>query len=447
MDDDSTRLLSVAERLIETARKAGADACDVAVVRSFGRSVSVRLGAVEDTENSESEDMSLRVFVGRRLATVSGDVQSDPQPLVERAIAMAKVSPEDPYARLADADRLADGRDDPGLDLYDDTDLATTAMIDEALAMEEAARGVAGVTNSGGASVSAGAAGLVLATSSGFAGHRMRSGFSRSISVIAGTGVGMQRDYGFDSRIHYADLDDPEAIGRRAGERTVRRLNPGTAATGRMPILYDPRIARGLIGSIVAAVNGAAIARGTSFLKDRMGQAILPESFTLTDNPLLPRRPGSRPFDGEGVRGAPMALVENGILRNWLLDTATATELGLASNGRAARGGNGVSPSSSNVLLSPGQMSREALIRETGTGLYIDELIGHGTNLVTGDYSCGASGYLIENGELTTPVSELTIAGNLTDMLASLTAADDLDERFSTVVPTLRIGSMTVAGA
>ncbi|MDX1732353.1 MAG: TldD/PmbA family protein, partial [Aurantimonas coralicida] len=317
----------------------------------------------------------------------------------------------------------------------------------EALAMEEAARGVAGVTNSGGASVSAGAAGLVLATSSGYAGHRMRSGFSRSISVVAGTGVGMQRDYDFDSRIHYADLDDPEAIGRRAGERTVRRLNPGTTATGRMPVLYDPRIARGLIGSIVAAVNGAAIARGTSFLKDRMGQAILPESFTLTDNPLLPRRPGSRPFDGEGVRGAPMALVENGILRNWLLDTATATELGLTSNGRAARGGNGVSPSSSNVLLSPGQMSREALIRETGTGLYIDELIGHGTNLVTGDYSCGASGYLIENGELTTPVSELTIAGNLTDMLASLTAADDLDERFSTVVPTLRIGSMTVAGA
>ncbi|MEF2551458.1 TldD/PmbA family protein [Aurantimonas sp. A2-1-M11] len=446
MDDDSTRLLSVAERLIKTARNAGADACDVAVVRSFGRSVSVRLGAVEDTENSESEDMSLRVFVGRRVATVSGDIHSDPQPLVERAIAMAKVSPKDPFASLADPDRLADGSDDFALDLHDGTDLSTKAMIAEALEMEDAARGVEGVTNSGGASVSAGASGLVLATSSGFAGHRMRSGFSRSVSVIAGTGVGMQRDYDFDSRIHYGDLDRPEAIGRRAGERTVRRVNPRTAATGRMPIIYDPRIARGLVASIVSAVNGAAIARGTSFLKDRMGQPILPAAFTLMDNPLMVRRPGSRPFDGEGVRGEPMPLVEDGVLRNWLLDTATARELGLRSNGRASRGGSGVSPSASNVMLSPGQMSREALIRDTGEGLYIDELIGHGTNLVTGDYSCGASGYLIENGELTTPVSELTIAGNLTDMLASLTAADDLDERFSIVVPTLRIESMTVAG-
>ena len=444
MNEDGTRLLSVAERLIETARRAGADACDVAVIRTFGRSASVRLGKVEDTESSESEDVSLRVFVGKRVATVSANIDADPAGLAERAVAMAKVSPEDAYASLADPDRLAG--DDLDLDLYDPTDVSSERMVEEALAMEDAARAVAGVTNSGGASVAAGAAGLVLATSSGFAGHRMRSSFSRSVSVVAGEGVKMQRDYDFDSRIHRDDLESPEAIGRRAGERTVRRLNPGMAKTGRVPVIFDPRIARGLIGSLVGAINGAAIARKTSFLKDCLGKPVLPESFTVTDDPLLRRRPGSRPFDGEGVRSEAMDLVRDGVLQTWILDTATARELGLATNGRAARSAGGVSPSSSNVLVSPGDRTPEALIRETGSGLYLDELIGQGANLVTGDYSRGASGFLIENGELTTPVSELTIAGNLKDMLLSLTAANDLDERFSIVAPTLRLGAMMVAG-
>ena len=444
MHEDTTRLLATAERLIETARKAGADACDVAVVRSFGRSVSVRLGKVEETESAESEDMSLRVFVGRRVATVSADIHADAQPLAERAVAMAKVSPADAFAGLADPLRLA--RDALDLDQFDASDLDSRTMVEQALAMEEAARAVEGVTNSGGASVSAGSSGLVLATSSGFAGHRMRSGFSRSVSVIAGEGVKMQRDYDFDSRIHSADLTAPEAIGRSAGERAVRRLDPGTVATGRYPVIFDPRIARGLIGSIVSAINGSAIARKTSFLKDRRGEAILPASFTIMDDPLLPRRPGSRPFDGEGVRGEAMALVENGVLVNWILDTATAKELDLETNGRASRSSGGVSPSATNVLVSPGNVTPAELVRETGRGLYIDELIGHGTNLVTGDYSRGASGFLIENGEITTPISELTIAGNLREMLASLAAANDLDERFSIVAPTLRIESMMVAG-
>ncbi len=444
MHDDTTRLLATAERLIETARKAGADACDVAVVRSFGRSVSVRLGKVEETESAESEDMSLRVFVGRRVATVSADIHADAQLLAERAVAMAKVSPEDAFAGLANPQRLA--REELDLDQFDAVDVDSRTMVEQALAMEEAARAVEGVTNSGGASVSAGSSGLVLATSSGFAGQRMRSGFSRSVSVIAGEGVKMQRDYDYDSRIHYADLTAPEAIGRSAGERAVRRLDPGSVATGRYPVIFDPRIARGLIGSIVSAINGSAIARKTSFLKDRLGEAILPTSFTIMDDPLLPRRPGSRSFDGEGVRGEAMALVENGVLVNWILDTATAKELGLETNGRASRSSGGVSPSGTNVLVSPGEMTPAELVRETGRGLYIDELIGHGTNLVTGDYSRGASGFLIENGEITTPVSELTIAGNLREMLASLAAANDLDERFSIVAPTLRIESMMVAG-
>ena len=444
MDNDTARLLTVAERLIETARKAGADASAVAVMRSFGRAASVRLGKVEDTESAESEDVALRVFVGRRVATVSADVKADLERLAERAVAMARVSPEDAFAGLADPARLAS--DDLDLDLYDPTEMAASDMVDQALSMEDAARAVSGVTNSVGASVSAGASGLVLATSTGFAGQRMRSGFSRSISVIAGEGVGMQRDYDFDSRIHAADLDTPEAIGRRAGERTVRRLAPGKVPTGRYPVIFDPRIARGLIGSLVSAINGAAIARGTSFLKDRMGSPVLPATFTVTDEPLLRRRPGSRPFDGEGVRGETLCLVRDGVLENWILDSATGRELGLESNGRASRSVGGVSPASTNVIVSAGAMTPGELVRDTVSGLYIDELLGLGADLVTGDYRRGASGFRIENGEITSPISELTIAGNLRDMLLQLTAANDRDERFSIVAPTLRIESMTVAG-
>ncbi|MCB8836955.1 TldD/PmbA family protein [Aurantimonas sp. VKM B-3413] len=444
MDEDTKRLLDVAERLINAAKAAGADAADAAVVRSFGRSVSVRLGKVEETESAESEDLSLRVFVGRRVSTVSANIDADVARIAERAVAMARVSPEDAYAGLADPALLAG--DEIDLDLYDPTALASETMVEQALALEDAARAVPGITNSGGASVSAGASGLVLVTSFGFSGHRMRSGFSRSVSVIAGEGVKMERDYDFDSRIHYGDLEAPETIGRRAGERTVRRLDPKMPKTGSYPIVFDPRVARGLIGSLVGAINGAAIARGTSFLKSRMGERVLPAGMTITDDPLLPRRPGSRSFDGEGVRGEKLVLVEDGILKTWVLDTATGKELGLATNGRASRSSGGVSPSSSNVMLSAGELSPEALIRDTESGIYVHELIGQGTNLVTGDYSRGATGYLIENGELTTPVSELTIAGNLRDMLLALTAADDLDERFSVVAPTLRVDKMTVAG-
>lgn len=445
MQDDTARLLTLAERLIEIAGRAGADASDAAVVRSFGRSATVRLGKVEDTESAESEDLSLRVFVGQRVATVSADIHADLERLAERAVAMARVSPEDRFAGLADPSLLATGPLD--LDLHDATELPAARLVEEALEMEAAALAVSGVTNSGGASVSAGSSGLVLATSTGFLGHRMRSGFSRSVSVIAGEGTAMQRDYEFDSRIHYADLDDPAGIGRRAGERAARRVNPRKVPTGRYPVVFDPRLSRGLVGSILSAINGAAIARGTSFLKDRMGEAILPPGIDLVDDPLLKRRPGSRPFDGEGVRTGALKLVEDGVLKSWILDTATGRELGLATNGRASRGGGGVSPSSTNVTMSAGERSPQELIASIDCGLYVDELIGQGVNLVTGDYSRGASGYLIEKGELTHPISEITIAGNLRDMLLSLVPANDRDERFSTVAPTLLVPSMTVAGA
>ncbi|MEN3794125.1 TldD/PmbA family protein [Fulvimarina sp. MAC3] len=444
MDQNTTRLLNVAERLLDRVKQAGADAADVAVATATSKGVEVRLGKVEETESSETESVSLRVFVGNRVASVSGDTRSDLSMLAERAVAMAKVSPPDDYASLADPDRLA--KDLLDLDQFDPTEVSSDELRDAALAMEDAARAVPGVTNSGGASAGSGSVSLVLATTTGFRGHRTRSSFSRSVSVVGGEGTRMQRDYDFDSRLHYGDLDDPEAIGRRAGERVVRRLDPGGMETGRLPVIFDPRVSRGLIASLVSAINGAAIARGTSFLKWKMGEQVLPETMTLTDEPTLKRRPGSRPFDGEGVAGEPLTLVENGILKTWLLDTATAKELGLTTNGRASRSGAGLSPSATNVILTPGAMSPDELIAETGTGLYVDEMIGHGANLVTGDYSRGASGFLIENGKLTRPVSEITIAGNLKDMLLSLTAADDLDTRFSVVAPTLRVAQMTIAG-
>ncbi|EAU41739.1 modulator of DNA gyrase protein [Fulvimarina pelagi HTCC2506] len=444
MDQNTTRLLNVAERLLERVKQAGADAADVAVATATSKGVDVRLGKVEETESSETESVSLRVFVGKRVASVSGDTRSDLSMLAERAVAMAKVSPPDEYASLADPDRLA--KDLIDLDQFDPTEVSPDELRDAALAMEDAARAVPGVTNSGGASAGAGSVSLVLATTTGFRGHRTRTSFSRSVSVVGGEGTRMQRDYDFDSRLHYSDLDAPDAIGLRAGERVVRRLDPGGMPTGRVPVIFDPRVARGLIASLVSAINGAAIARGTSFLKRQMGEQVLPESMTLTDEPTLKRRPGSKPFDGEGVAGEPMTLVENGILKTWLLDTATANELGLQTNGRASRSGAGLSPSATNVILNPGAMSSDELTSDTGTGLYVDEMIGHGANLVTGDYSRGASGFLIENGKLTRPVSEITIAGNLKDMLLSMTAADDLDTRFSVVAPTLRVAQMMIAG-
>ncbi|RIX99597.1 TldD/PmbA family protein [Aureimonas flava] len=444
MNDDIGRLEETGQRLIEAARRAGAHAADAAVVRSRSQSAQVRLGKVEGLESSESDDLSLRVFVGRRVATVSADPRADMDRLAERAVAMARVSPEDPYAGLADPALLAADR--PDLDLFDPTEISGEGLVETARALEEAALGVPGVTRSGSASAGFGATGLVLVTSTGFSGWRRRSGFSRSVSAVAGEGTGMERDYDFDSRIHAADLEGAAAIGRRAGERAARRLDPGKLATGRYAIVLDPRVSRGLIGSLLGAVNGAAIARGTSFLKDRMGRRVLPAGLDLVDEPRLPRRAGSRPFDGEGVAGERLALVEDGVLRHWLLDSATARELGLATNGRASRSSAGVSPSATNVSLTPGALSPEALLRDTHEGIYVTEMIGSGANLVTGDYSRGASGFRIRDGALAEPVSEFTVAGNLADMLLAIEPADDMDERFSVVVPTLRIGEMTVAG-
>ena len=442
---DPSELTDRVAALVEAAKKAGADAADAVVVRGRSTSASVRLGKVENVEAAESEDMSLRVFVGQRVASVSANAASAVDELAERAVAMAKVSPEDPYQGLADPALLA--RDRRDLDLFDATEVSADRLKEDALAMEAAALAVTGVTNSSGSGASAGMGGLVLATSHGFLGHYVATRFSRSASVIAGEGTAMERDYDFSSRLHFADLDAPEVIGRKAGERAVKRLGARKAATGAVDVVFDPRVARGIAGHLAGAINGAAVARKTSFLRDMMGRQVASAAITVTDEPLRVRGQSSRPFDGEGVEGERLVMVDKGVLGYWFLSTSAARELGLTTNGRGVRGGSSVSPSSTNLAIEPGEKTPQELIGALKTGFYVTEVFGQGVNMVTGEYSRGASGFWIENGQIAYPVSEVTIASNLKTMFLNMVPANDLDRNFGTAAPTLLIEGMTLAGS
>lgn len=442
---DAARLTDQVAALVEAAKRAGADAADAVAVRGRSTSVSVRLGKVEGTSSSESDDISLRVFVGQRVASVSATAASDPRMLAERAVAMARVSPEDPFQGLADPSLLtAEPRD---LELFDPTEISADRMRDDALAMEEAALAVPGITNSGGVGAGAGMGGLVLATSHGFVGHYVGTRFSLSASVIAGEGTGMERDYEFSSRLHFADLDAPETIGRKAGERAVRRLNARKASTGPVTVVYDPRVARGMAGHLAGAINGASVARKTSFLRDMMGKQVASAGITVIDEPLKVRGQASRPFDGEGIEGEKLAMIDKGLLQHWFLSTSAARELGLTTNGRGARSASSVSPTSTNLSIEPGTAAPEDMIRSLKSGFYVTEVFGQGVNMVTGEYSRGASGFWIENGELAYPVSEVTIASNLKDMFLNMVPANDLDRNYGTAAPTLLIEGMTLAGS
>ena len=444
MEDHTRNLIDRAASLVDAAKRAGADAADAVVARSRSKSVSVRLGKVEGTDASESDNFSLRVFVGDRVASISANVTGDVAALAERAVAMARVSPSDPHNRLAPEDRLA--RSIADLDLFDSTETPAESMTEDALAMEDAARAVEGVTNSSGAGVSSGSSGMVLVTSHGFSGAYRRSGFSRSVSVIAGEGTGMERDYDYSSKLYFADLRSPADIGAEAGSRVVRRLNPRKVDTQTVTAIYDPRVARGVLGHLAGAINGAAVARKTSFLKDRMGEQIANAAVTVIDQPGKPRGQASRPFDGEGVTGETLTMVGGGVLNHWFLSTSIASELGLQTNGRGARSGTSVSASSTNLSLEPGTQSPEDLIRTVGTGFYVTEVFGHGVDMVTGEYSRGASGFWIEDGEIAFPVSEVTLASNLRDMFMRMIPANDLDRDYATAAPTLVIEGMTLAG-
>jgi PmbA protein len=448
-------MLSVSEAegcaaaLIEAARKAGADAADALYVGDAATEVQVRLGALEDVTRSEGEEIGLRFFAGRRSASVSSsDLSAEAMAaLVERAAAMAREAPEDPYAGLAPGEQLYSGGA-PELEADDGGDPTPVALKERALAIEEAARAVPGVTNSEGASLSAGRTVIALATSTGFARGYSSSGYAGAASVIAGEGGAMQRDYASHHVRHYADLDAAEAIGRLAGERAVRRLDPGRLASGTMPVVFDPRVGGSLLGHLVGAMTGPGIARKTSFLLGREEEAIFPESIVIVDDPHRRRGLRSKPFDGEGVATAPRRIVDGGRLTGWLLNSASARQLGLESTGHATRGSSGApGAGGTNVHLEPGPLSPAELIADIRNGLYVTELIGSGVNPVTGDYSRGASGFIIADGKIAAPVAEITIAGNIIDMFRTLVPANDLEHRRAVNVPTLRTEGMTVAGA
>ena len=439
---------NVLASLLAAARKEGADAADALLVENVSASVSYRLGRLEDVERSESADLGLRVFVGHRVAFVSSSDFSDEavMALPARALAMARLAPEDKFAGLAPPELLA--RDIPVLDLEDQGEPAAETLVARARDAEQAGLAVPGVTNSEGCGASFSRSAVALATSTGFFGRYAGTSHSIGVAVLAGEGTGMERDYDHASARHAADLQSAEAIGRSAGERAVRRLNPRKVKSQNVPVVFDPREAGGLLGHLAGAISGSSVARGTSFLKDRMGASIFAPHVSVIDDPHRLRGLRSKPFDGEGVANARWALIDKGKLTTWLLDCASARQLGLTSTGHAARGTGGPpAPSATNLYMEAGALSPENLIADIQQGFYVSELMGMGVNGVTGDYSRGASGFWIENGKIAYPVSEVTIAGNLKDMFLQLTPADNLEFRYGTNAPTCRIEGMTIAGA
>lgn len=444
---DERNSLNILDDLIAIAQRKGAEAADAVRIQGTSVNVSVRQGETEEIERSEAHDLGLRVLIGKQQAFVSSN---DTKPevleeLVDRALAMARNMPEDEFCGLADPAFLAKKMLD--LDLYDDTSLSPDELVAIANEAEEAALGVKGVTNSEGGGASTGSASIALATSGGFRGAYSSSSFSVSASVIAGEGQGMERDYDYDSRHFYADVRAPSEIGKIAGERAVKLLNPRKMPSGQFPVVYSNRVSGSIIGHFSGAISGASVARGTSFLKDQMGGQIFSEHINVIDDPHRSRGPASKPFDGEGVANERLDLITNGTLQCWILNSASAKQLGLETNGRATRGT--ASPPGSgttNLYMEAGTSSLEEIISDIKSGLYITSLIGFGVNGITGDYSRGASGFWIEGGKIAFPVSELTIAGNLKDMFLNLTPADDLEFRQGTNAPSLRIDGMMVAG-
>jgi len=440
-DEDAPALLA---DLVAKARTRGADAM---LADSRSLSVALRLGAVGHLERAESVDVGLRVFIGHRQAIVSSSDTSRTalDELVERAVAMARAVPEDPFCGLAGAGEVA--MEVADVDSCEAGEPVVEVLVERARAAEDAARAVPGITNSEGAEAGWSLGRRWIVGSNGFARSREVSSHSLSASVLAGEGTGMERDYEYASAVYADDLPDAAALGRAAGERTVRRLDPRKVDSGQVPIVFESRAARSLLGHLAGAVNGASIARGTSFLRDALDTPVFADGVTIVDDPLRRRGLRSRPFDAEGIAPVRRAVIDGGVLTTWFLDLRSARQIGAHTTGHASRGPSSTpSPAPTNLFLEPGDTAPEALIADIKRGLLVTELIGFGVNGITGDYSRGATGFWIEDGALAYPVSEVTIAGNLKDMFRHLTPANDLEFRYGTDSPTVVVEGMTVAG-
>ena len=437
--------------LIDAAKRAGADDADAIAVTGTSLSIDVLNGALEQAERSEGTEIGLRVLVGKRQACVSA---SDTRPetikeMAERAVTMARLAPEDPSVGLADPAQLAQNRDATALDMADPTAEPNPAELEEqALRAEAAALAIKGISQVQSASAGYSKRQVHLAASNGFSGGYARTDHGLSCVAITGEGTNMERDYFGDGRNHRADLLSAEDIGRIAAERTIARAGARKPKTGAFPVLFDERISSAMVGHLLGAINGASIVRGSSWLRDAMGEQVLPKGLDLIEDPTRPRTSGSKPFDAEGLATERRFLVEDGVLQGWTLDLATGRKLGMASTANASRGTSSQpSPASGNVALTQGSATREELIQQMGTGLLITSMIGSSINPTTGDYSRGASGFWVENGEITYAVNECTIAGNLRDMLMRMIPANDARTHLSTVVPSLLVEGMTLAGA
>jgi len=434
--------------LISQALKAGADAAEAVGAERNAMSVTVRLGELEEVEREEARDLGLRVFVGKRQATVSGsDISPEARAkLVERAVAMAKLAPEDPYAGLADPELLARGPL-PELDLYDPTEPSPETLEARARAAEDAARAVEKVTNSDGASASWSSSTWRLVTSGGFSGLHRASGFSIGASAIAADEGGMENGHDWRSARWQSDLPAPETIGAEAGRRAATRLGARKIASTTAPVIFENRLAASLLGPLIGAISGPSIARGTSFLKDKLGQQVFAKGIAITDDPHRVRGLGSSPFDDEGVGNRPQALIDDGVLTTWLLNSASARQLGLKSTGHASRGLAGPpGVSVNNLTLQPGEKSREELMADAGSGLLVTSMFGPSLNGNTGDWSVGCSGFWFERGEIAYPVTEITVAGNLVDIYGRLIPGSDLEIRGASNAPSILVDALAIAG-
>lgn len=448
MKNTTETLMDHAAQAVEIAQKKGATAADAYTVSSQSVSAGVRLGAPEAIERSEDQGLGLRVFTGKSYASVTTADFSKPalDTLIETAISMARAAPEDPYAALADTQYL--GQANADLSLYDTTEINTDALLDRAIMCEEAGRNQQGITNSEGAYTGYVQFEAAFYASSGAAFTHRATQHSLSLSLIAGTGADMQRDYAYHTTRFLEDLESPEQIAQDAASRTLARMHPRKIASGAMPVIFDTRISRQLLGAFASAINGASIARGTSFLKDAMHKPVFHADISITDDPLIARGLGSQLCDDEGVLAQKRVMVKDGILQSWFLDTASSRQLGLETTGHASRSlGGSPSPAPSNLYIHAGALSKDTLLAQFDRAFYVTETFGHGVNLITGDYSQGASGFLLEKGVPAYPVSEVTIAGNLRDMFLNTHAANDLIFRYATNAPTLAISQMMVAGA
>ena len=440
--------LEIASALLDAAKAAGAEHADVLVMAEQSVSIGVSGGELEEAERSEGREAGLRVIVGARQACVSS---SDNRALAlsemaERAVAMAREAPDDPYCGLADPSQIGGHPDTDTLELVDPSDPLTPEALEEmARAGEDAALSVEGISQVEQSGTGVSTLTITLVASNGFSGSYGRTNTSMGLSAIAGEGLGRERDYAGETRRYLSDLPDAAEIGRLAAERAVAALNPRKPPGGTVPVLYDERVAAGLIGHMMNAVNGNSITRGASWLQDSMGEQVLPTGIDVVEDPLKKRGQGSRPFDAEGIASAGSPIVQNGVLKRWVLDLASARKLGIGTTGNARRGvGSPPGPGTTNMTFTQRDRSREDLIRDMGTGLIVTSFIGLSISPTTGDYSRGCSGFWVENGQIAYPVNEITVAGNLRDMLMTIQPANDADPWKSYSVPSLLVEGLTV---